>query len=136
MLRRALVFTLIGVALSAAGAFAFAPGLARVGHRFGLRTFWPARAFTADPRVHDFLTQQGDSLAQDVGGVPGTYCPIRPRDAHAPAASLDQASANVTALDSGSTPAHTSSNDLLQPAPAANCTVPPAPTPVARPVLP
>ena len=131
MLRRVLLFSVIAVALSAAGALAFAPGLSRVSHRLGLGSLWPSRAFTPDPRARNALSP-ADSAAQSIGGLPGTFCPVRPKGATLPGLLLDPASSNMTPLDSGSTSSRTGQTDLLQPAPAANCTVPAAQAPLSR----
>src|SRR6187401_2495174 len=80
MIRRALFITAFAVALSAAGAFAVAPSLARSPHRWGIgRLSLPGH--TAVPSARDTAAVTYDPAATRAeGGTPGTYCPIRPRD--------------------------------------------------------
>ena len=136
MLRRALIVTAVAVALSAAGAFAFVPRLARVGHGFSLGALWSGHGFTPIPRSRDSVSSSDELLLQTQGGAPGTYCPIRPRDDGTSAAAHDQHTSTVLPLDSAaSSPAQTKV-DLLQPPPAANCTVPTGSAPASRTVVP
>lgn len=135
MLRRALVVTAIAVALSAAGALAFVPRFSRVSHAWSLGGLWSGHGFTPVPQSPDSRGVADDLLLQNEGGVPGTYCPIPPRNS-TPAASPDQRSSSQTQLTSGASTAPDAKTDLLSTPPAANCTVPPTSTPAPRPILP
>src|SRR5437762_14135811 len=80
MLRRALVLTLITVALSAAGALAFSPSFVHVSRALSRGGIWFTRGFTPVPAARDSQSTAGDALLQNGVGVPGTYCPILPRN--------------------------------------------------------
>jgi hypothetical protein len=135
MLRRVLVVTAIAVALSAAGALAFAPGFSRVSHAWSLGGLWSGHGFTPVPQSADARGAADDLLLQNEGGVPGTYCPIPPRNS-SPAVSADQRSSGQMPLTSGASTAPNAKTDLLSTPPAANCTVPATATPAPRPILP
>ncbi len=136
MLRRALFITTIGVALSAAVAFAFAPELSRVGRAWSLGGLWAGRGFTPAPRTHDPLTASGDVSLDNQSGTPGTYCPIRPRDPSASTVTQDQLTSSQSILDSTATASTPAKTDLLLPAPAASCTTPAPASPGSRSILP
>lgn len=86
MLRRALALTAIAVALSAAGALAFAPSISRAGHAWNRGGVWSRIGFTPVPATRDPHALANDSSLKNEGGVPGTYCPTRPHDPNAGAA--------------------------------------------------
>ena len=136
MLRRALVVTAVAVALSAAGAFAFAPGLARAGHGWSLTGLWTGRGFTPAPPARDPLKTSDDLVLDNQGGAPGSYCPIRPRDPNASTVSQDDRTLSGPALDSATSAATPAKTDLLLPAPAASCATPVPSAPVSRSTLP
>jgi hypothetical protein len=135
MLRRALVVTAIGVGLSAAGALAFVPSFSRVSHALSLGGLWSGHGFTPVPSSRD---PQSDDLLLQNEGVPGTYCPIPPRNSSTPAAIPDQRASTETPLVSGASSAPPAKTDLLAVPPAATCTVPATstPAPAPRPLLP
>lgn len=77
MIRRAFFVTAVAVVLSAAGALAFAPDIARATHRWSF-VGWQKSGFTAVPRAPDTAAVTRDPSAMSAeGGTPGTYCPIR-----------------------------------------------------------
>jgi hypothetical protein len=80
MLRLASVIAVIAVALSAAGALAFAPNFSRVSRTWTRAIVWSGRAFTPVPTPPDSSAQTRDPAYATEGGVPGTFCPIRPHD--------------------------------------------------------
>lgn len=127
MLRRALVITSIAVALSAAAALAFVPGFSRVSRGWSLSGVWSGRGFTPVPPSHDGRGSADDLLLQNEGGVPGTYCPIPPRNSSSAAAAPAQHSSTEMPLSSGASMAPRGKTDLLPAAPAATCILPNAP---------
>lgn len=135
MFRRALIIMAISVALSAAGAFAFAPGLSRANHEWSLGGLFSRGGFTPVPRPHDSPASSGNLLLDNQGGAPGTYCPIRPHDREAPVVAQGQSTPNLPPLGSGATPVPQAKDDLLQPAASANCAVP-TPAPAMRSIIP
>ena len=114
MIRRALLVTAVAVVLSAAGALAFAPDIARATHHWSLGG-WPKSGFTPVPRGIDPAAVTRDPSAMSAeGGVPGTYCPIRRDSAGNYAKSgsrgeldleLSKSRSTQTTLDSGAAPA-------------------------------
>jgi hypothetical protein len=136
MLRRALVVTAIAVGLSAAGALAFAPSFSRVSHAWSHGGLWSGHGFTPVPSSRDAEGSTDDLLLQNEGGVPGTYCPIPPRNSSSPAATPDQRASTETPLISGASSAPPGKTDLLAAPPVATCIVPATSTPAPRPILP
>jgi hypothetical protein len=119
MLRRALTITLIAVAASAAGALAFAPNLSRVSRAWSHGIAWSGRAFTPVPVPRDSSAASHDpTLANDA--VPGTYCPIRPRDPNMSVAMPDARTSSYATPTSASTPVP-GKTDLLAPSAPAMC---------------
>lgn len=117
MLRRAFTITVIAVALSAAGALAFAPGLSRVSRAWTHSIVWSARGFTPVPSSRDSAAMSRDPSLDNEGGVPGTYCPIRPHDPNMSVASPpDQRMSTEPALGSGMSTSSAGKSDLLAPA--------------------
>src|SRR5213075_1090886 len=101
MLRRALALTAIAVALSAAGALAFAPSLSLASHTWNRGGMWSRLGFTPVPASHDPHALANDSVLQNEGRAPGTYCPTRPHDPNAGAAvTADQRMSTDPALTS------------------------------------
>jgi hypothetical protein len=78
MIRRALLITATAVALSAAGALAVAPGFAHAPHHWSLRP-WSSSGFTPVPRAKDTSAVTRVPPTTE-GAIPGTYCPVKPRD--------------------------------------------------------
>ncbi|HEX8946448.1 MAG TPA: hypothetical protein VF785_25145 [Gemmatimonadaceae bacterium] len=136
MIRRALVLTTIGVALSAAGALAFAPGFSRVSRVWSHGIMWSGHGFTPVPAsLHS--GSSGDDLLLQNEAVPGTYCPIPPRNSTPSTASTDSpVSIDTSLASSGASLAPQAKTGSLLTQPAATCVVPPAATPAPRPILP
>ena len=136
MLRRALGLTVIAVALSAAGAMAFAPSFSSVTRVWSHSLAWSGRAFTPVPVPRDSSAASHDPALEN-DAVPGTYCPIRPRDPNMSVATPDaRMSADAGSTSNASTPVP-GKNDLLAPAmcnPSAADTT--HATPAQRPLLP
>ena len=80
MLRRASAIAVIAVALSAAGALAFSPSFSRVGRTWTRAIAWTSRGFTPVPTPVDSAAMTRDPSYATEGGVPGTFCPVRPHD--------------------------------------------------------
>ena len=139
MLRRALAITVIAVALSAAGALAFAPGLARVGRAWPHAVVWSALGLKAIPSPLDSAASTRDPSLDNQGGVPGTYCEVRPHDPNmTTAASPDQRLSTEPAMSSSATTPPPGKTDLLT-APAMCNVTPPVTThatPAQPPILP
>ena len=138
MLRRAFVITSIAVALSAAAALAFVPGFSRVSRGWSLGGVWSGRGFTPVPASRDARGSTDDFQLQNEGGVPGTYCPIPPRNSSNAAGSPASHSSSETPLGSGASIAPPAKTDLLTTSQAATCTAPTAPAAASqsRPILP
>src|SRR5262245_50316109 len=131
MLRRVLVVTVMAVGLSAAGALAFAPGFARIPIRWAIAS-WSGGGFTPAPRARDTSAVTRDPNATAVeGGVPGTYCPIRPRD---PAATTVSSGVSID-LPLAATGQTQSKPDAAN-AQSGMCPVPPSATATPRSILP
>jgi hypothetical protein len=138
MLRRALVVTMIAVALSAVGALAFAPNFARASHVWSLAGVWSGRAFTPVPVPRDSSAASHDPSLENEA-VPGTYCPIRPRVPNMSAATpSDQRMSTDPALSSSASTPLPGKTDLI--AAPAMCNVAPTDTahvtPARQPLLP
>lgn len=137
MLRRALALTLIAVAASAAGALAFAPNFSRVSRVWSHSIARSGRAFTPVPVPRDSSAASHDPALEN-DAVPGTYCPIRPRDPNMSVGMPDARTSSDATPTSASTrvPEKT---DLLAPVAPAMCN-PSADTahatPGVRPLLP
>jgi hypothetical protein len=106
-----------------------------VSHAWGLGGLWSGHGFTPVPQSADSRSAADDLLLQNEGGVPGTYCPIPPRNS-TPSVRADQHSSSQPPLNSGASIAPDGKTDLLSSPPAANCTVPATATPAPRPILP
>jgi hypothetical protein len=120
MLRRALAIPVIAVALSAAGALAFAPNLSRVSRAWSHSIAWSGRAFTPVPVPRDSSAASHDPALEN-DAVPGTYCPIRPHDPNMSVATPDaRISTDGGSNSSASTPVP-GKNDPLGPAAPAMC---------------
>src|SRR5689334_1062261 len=80
MIRRALFITVGAVALIAAGALAVVPAFARSPRRWSIG-HWSLSGFTPIPLSRDTSTVTHDPAATEAeGGIPGTFCPVKPRD--------------------------------------------------------
>jgi hypothetical protein len=138
MVRRVLAITVIAVALSAAGALAFAPSFSRVSHAWSRGTAWSGRAFTPVPVPRDSSAASHDASLENEA-VPGTYCPIRPHDPSMSVASpLDQRMSTEPAMSSSVSTPPLGKTDLLT-APAMCNVAPPVTThatPAQPPILP
>jgi hypothetical protein len=134
MLRRALVLTVVAVALSAAGALAFAPSFAHVSRALSRGGIWFTRGFTPVPAARDSQSTAGDGFLQNGAGVPGTYCPIPPRNAMTSIAS--PSASNDPQMSSSDSAASSGKIELLAAPPAASCPVPPPATPAPKSILP
>jgi hypothetical protein len=136
MLRRALAITVIAVALSAAGALAFAPNFSRVSRAWSRSVAWSGRAFTPVPVPRDSSAASHDpSLENDP--APGTFCPTRPHDPNM--SSATSASDGSAQTSSASTPVPGKIDLLAPPAPAMcnpAATDTTHATPALRPLLP
>ena len=119
ILRRALTITLIAVAASAAGALAFAPNFSRVSRAWSHGIAWSGRAFTPVPVPRDSSAASHDPTLEN-DAVPGTYCPIRPRDPNMSVATPDARTSAYAAPMSASTLVPEKS-DLLTPSAPAMC---------------
>jgi len=136
MLRRALAITVMAVALSAAGALAFAPNLSRVSRVWSRSIAWSGRAFTPVPVPRDSSAASHDPALEN-DAVPGTYCPIRPRDSNMSVAAPDARMSTDAGSTSHASTLVTGKNDLLAPAmcnPSSADTT--HATPAQRPLLP
>ncbi len=117
MLWRAVGITGMAVALSAAGALAFAPGLSRVSRAWTHGIVWSARGFTPVPSPHDSAAMSRDPSLDNEGGVPGTFCPTRPHDPNMSVGTApDQHMSTEPALGSSTTTSSAGKSDLLAPA--------------------
>jgi hypothetical protein len=77
VIRRALLIAGCAIALSAAGAMAFTPGLARASRSWSRDILRSAFGVTVDPRARKRLQANGAGLqANDV--AQGAFCPVRP----------------------------------------------------------
>jgi hypothetical protein len=113
MLRRVLAITVISVALSAAGTLAFAPSLSRVSRAWTRGIAWSARGFTPVPRLLDSAAMTRDPSFANEGGVPGTYCPVRPRDPNMSVVPPDQRMSTEPARSSSAIGPAPGRTDLL-----------------------
>lgn len=129
MFRRALALTVIAVAFSAAGAFAFSPRVVHFWRAVGQGGLGFERGFTAVP------TRADSTRYQNEGGVPGTFCPIPARSSEKPVASPDIPGLDDTPRMSPAAPVSKHTSDSLLLTPPAKCEVP-APAPTGRPILP
>jgi len=128
VLRRALALTVIAVAFSAAGAFAFSPRLVYFWRTVGRGGNGLDRAYTPVPSTDSLLYQTQ-------GGVPGTYCPIPARGAEKPMAMPLPTGITEAPRMSPAAPAAVQSSDPLLPGLPATCVIPPT-APSARPIVP
>lgn len=140
MLKRAVAITVIAVTLGAAAASAFTPALVRMGERWRFASVWPGPDYTPDPSSQAHPIWVGDPLQRDEGGVPGTYCPVRPHDNEAPLNKTGGSTPTETALGPASSPVLPAKEDSLQ-LPAQDCAVPvpsatAAKSPAPKPSLP
>jgi hypothetical protein len=136
MLRRALAIAVIAVALSAAGALAFAPSFSRVSRAWSHGIAWSGRSFTPVPVPRDSSAASHDPALEN-DAVPGTYCPIRPHDPNMSVATPDARMSADVAPPNASTPVPGKTDLLGTPAmcnPAATETTHANPAP--RPLLP
>ena len=130
MLRRALVLTVVAVAVSAAGALAFSPSFVHVSRALSRSGIWFTRGFTPAPAARDSQSTAGEALLQNGDGVPGTYCPIPPRNSLTPIAAPDRSTSSDAEMSTSASTASAGKTDLLAVPPAASCPVPtPATTP-------
>jgi len=130
VLRRALALTLVAVAFSAAGAFAFSPRVVHFWRAVGQGELGFERGFTAIP------SSAADSARfATEGGVPGTFCPIPARSSEKPVPMPAAPSIGDVPLMSPAAPVSNHPNDSLLLAPQAKCEVP-APRSGGRPILP
>jgi hypothetical protein len=133
MIRRVLGLTVVAVALSAAGALAFVPRFSRAGRAWAHSGIWFVRGFTPVPPAHD--PRATDDLLLSNEAVPGTYCPVRPRNSGPPSGSLDARVPTDSLLGVGASTAPQPKGDLLSNGQASCAVPPPAATPT-RPDLP
>lgn len=120
ILRRAFAVSVIAVALSAAGALAFAPNFSRVTRVWSHGVAWSARAFTPVPVAHDSSAASHDPSLENEA-LPGTYCPIRPHEPNTSIAAPDgRLSTEAVSASNASTPV-SSKTDVLTPLAPAMC---------------
>ena len=120
MIRRALLIAGGAVALSAAGAMAFTPGLARASRSWSRGILQSAFGVTVDPRALGRSRATGGTL-QPNDVAQGAFCPVRPTAAKQTALSPANPEARMSTdprayatVDSSATAAES----LLTPAPA------------------
>lgn len=130
MLQRVIITTSVAVVISAAAAFALAPGFSQVRRQWGSDASRGAHRFMADRLSQTYVIPPSDSSRSE-GGSPGTYCPIRSPESN-PRLRLDQGAS--VAPDSNSEVPHASSSALFDTATPKNCT--PLAAPPARPATP
>ena len=132
MIRRALLIAAAAVALSAAAAMAFTPGLARAGRSWSRGLLQTAFGVTLAPRSVSGGHTANEALLKHGDSVQGTFCPIRPPAAEQTAL-LPETSGARMSTDRGSSAILDSStlqagDSLPAPAPAI-CRASPAATP-------
>ena len=121
MIRRTLIVTAIAVALTVAGSLAVRPSFARSSHRWSIVP-WARSGFTpAAPARDTSAVSRASALTQADVGIPGTYCPIRPRDSSRVAKSR---SAVDPTLDLGVSGSRQSKIDSAVSAAATMCPIP------------
>jgi hypothetical protein len=131
MIRRALLIAAAAVALSAAGAMAFTPALARAGRSWSRGILRTTFGLALEPPSLGGPNASNSALLQQDDAVQGTFCPVRPPVE--PSAITPLASGPQMSTDPGTGAANNSSSlavgePLLPPAPAlcrAGTTTPP-----------
>jgi hypothetical protein len=98
MIRRALLIAAAAVALSAAGAMAFTPSVARAGRSWSLGILRTTFGLTLDPRSTSAARATNGSLLQQDDAVQGSFCPVRP-PVHEPTPLIPEASGAQMSTD-------------------------------------